>query len=83
MAAAAHPSWKLRDVEVQIRTPDFRKTLTTFTTQQVQSMWHVSSVHMLALLIPRVLLSTRAVLIFEPHAISWADCSCLGLQGWE
>lgn len=64
MAAAAHPSWKLRHVEVHIQTPDFRKTLTTFTTQEVQSMWHVYIVHMLVLLNPHVLLSALAFLIF-------------------
>lgn len=59
------PFWNLRDVEVQIQTPDFRKVLTTFRTQEAQSMQHVSGVYTLALLIPHVLLSALTILIFQ------------------
>lgn len=60
------PFWNLRDVEVWIQTPDFRKAITAFTAQEVQSMQHVSSVYMFTLLILHVLPSALAILIFQP-----------------
>lgn len=81
MAAAAHPSWKLGDVEVHIQIPDFRKALTIFTTQEVQSVWHVYIVHMLVLLIPHVLLSALAFLIFQSHFLGTVlVCALVGSE---
>lgn len=84
VATAAHPSWKFRDVEVQIQTPDFRKTLATFTSRTVWSMLRVATVRMLALLIPSPSAFCSHHPDVQPSALSWADCSsCLGLPGRE